>query len=82
MGWSIDTSRPSLKKIFKEAGMKYRITHPQSSQQTVTIEYLGKDDITDGFKKRIAALFPDFVYIEFVLVEATPAVGDQQEWDN
>ena len=82
MGWSIDTARPELNKIFKEAGRKYRITHPQSSQQGVVIEYLGDEDLSNRFKKRLAELFPDFVYIDFVLVVAAQVVADQMVWDN
>ena len=82
MGWCIDIVRPELNKIFKEAGRKYRITHPQSSHQGVVIEYLGDDDIRNSSKKRISELFPDFVYIDFVLVQASQDVADQMEWDN
>ncbi len=82
MGWSIDTARPELNKIFKEAKMKYRMTHPQSSQQTVVIEYLNDEDLSNRFKKRMVELFPDFVYVDFVLVIASQTVGEQMEWDN
>lgn len=82
MGWSIDTVRPELNKIFKEAGRKYRITHPQSAHQGVVIEYLGNDDVSPRFKKRLAELFPEFVYIDFVLVQQSQVVAEQMEWDN
>ena len=82
MGWSIDTVRSELNKIFKEAGRKYRITHPQSAHHGVVIEHLGDEDLSNRFKKRIAELFPDFVYIDFVLVQATQVVADQMEWDS
>ena len=84
MGWSIETVRPALDKIFKEAGRKYRITRPQSSQQGVVVEYLtieGKD-IPLRFKMRIAELLPDFVYVDFISIEASQVVAEQMEWDN
>ena len=85
MGWGIDIARPELRRIFKEAKRKFRITHPQQAHEGVVIEYVGKneeDDISDRFKQRIAELFPDFVYIQFVLVPIASEVADQQEWDN
>lgn len=82
MGWSIDIVRPELNKIFKEAGRKYRITHPQSAHQGVVIEHLGDDDISPRIKKSLANLFPDFVYIDFVQVVASQVVAEQMEWDN
>ena len=85
MGWSVDIVRPKLDTIFKEAGRKYRVTRPQSSQQAVVVEYLSTDDdkdIAPRFKLRIAELFPDFVYIDFVMVQATQVVAEQMEWDN
>lgn len=81
MGWSIDTARPELNKIFKEAGRKYRITHPQSAHVGVVIEHLGDDDLSNRFKKRLVELFPDFVYVDFVLVQQSQVVADQMEWD-
>ena len=84
MGWSIETVRPKLGVIFKEAGRKYRITRPQSSQQGVVVEYLTSDgkDIPLRFKMRITELFPDFVYVEFIPIEAAQVVAEQMEWDN
>ena len=85
MGWGIDIARPELRRIFKEAKRKYRITHPQQAHEGVVIEYAGddeEDDIPNRFKQRIAGLFPDFVYIQFVLVPLAPEVVEQQEWDN
>ena len=82
MGWCIDTARPELNKIFKEAGRYYRITHPQQPHQGVVIEYIGDEDLSSRFKKRIAELFPDFVYIDFVLVQESQVVADQMVWDN
>ncbi len=85
MGWSVEIVKPQLDKIFKESGRKYRITRPQSSQQAVVVEYLTNDDgkdIASRFKLRIAELFPDFVYIDFILIQASQIVADQMEWDN
>lgn len=85
MGWGIEVVRPGLRKIFREAKRKYRITHPQQAHEGVVIEYTAKDaedDIDNRFKQRIAELFPDFVYIDFVPVPLAPEVADQQEWDN
>ncbi len=82
MGWSIETVLPELNKIFKEAGRKYRITHPQQAHQGVIIEHLGDKDLAIRFKRQIAELFPDFVYIDFVLVQQSQAVAEQMEWNN
>ena len=85
MGWSIDVVRPKLETIFKESGRKYRVTRPQSSQQAVVIEYLSTEDgkdVAPRFKMRISELFPDFVYIDFIMVQASQVVADQMEWDN
>ena len=82
MGWSIDTARLEMNKIFKEANTSYRLTHPQAIQQTVTVEYLGDKELPNRFKLRIVELFPDFVYVEFVRVQASQVVGDQMRWDN
>ena len=82
MGWSIDTAKPEVGKIFREAKRRYRMSHPQSSQQTVTIEYTGEDELQNRFKQRLAELFPDFVYINFVFVQQSKDVIEQGEWDN
>lgn len=82
MGWCIDTARINLNKIFKEVDRKYRITHPESSQQQVVIEHLGSKDLDARLKKRVTDLFPEFVYVNFVLVQASQEVADRQEWDN
>lgn len=82
MGWSIDTVRPELNKIFKAAGRQYRITHPQQAHLGVVIEHLGDKDLPVRFKIQIAMLFPEAVYIDFVLVQQSQVVADQLEWDN
>ena len=82
MGWSIDTVRPELNKIFKEADRKYRITHPQEIHPGVVIEHLGNKDLPVRFKRQIAELFPELVYIQFVLVQQSQEVADQMEWSN
>ena len=82
MGWSIDTVRPELNRIFKEAGRKYRITHPQAPHVGVVIEHLGDKDLPVVFKRQIARIFPDFVYIDFILVQAAQVVAEQMDWDN
>jgi len=82
VGWSIDTVRPQLDSIFKEAGRKYRITHPQQAHLGVVIEHLGDKDLHVRFKKQIARLFPEPVYIDFILVQQSQVVAEQMEWDN
>ena len=82
MGWSIDTVRPELNKIFKEAGRKYRITHPQQAHLGVVIEHLGDKDLSVRFKRQIVELFPEVVYVDFVLVQESQVVADQMEWSN
>ena len=82
MGWSIDTVRPELNKIFKEADRKYRITHPQQAHQGVIIDHLGDKDLHVRFKRQIAELFPESVYIDFLLVQQSQVVAEQMVWDN
>ena len=82
MGWSIDIARPELNKILREAKRKYRITHPQQAHQGVIIEHLGDKDLPIRFKRQIAELFPDFVYIDFVQVQQSQAVADQMVWNS
>ncbi len=82
MGWSIDTVRPELNKILRQARRKYRITHPQEIHPGVVIEHLGNNDLPVRFKRQIADLFPDFVYIQFVLVQQSQVVAEQLEWNN
>lgn len=82
MGWCIDVVRIELNKIFKEDNRKYRITHPQQPHQGVIIEHMGDEDLPNRLKRQIVELFPDFVYVDFVLVQMTQVVADQMEWDN
>jgi len=85
MGWSVETIKVQIDKIFREAGRKYRITRPQSSQQAVVVEYLSSEDGKDiplRFKTRIVELLPDFVYVDFILIQASQVVAEQMEWDN
>ncbi len=82
MGWSINIVKPEMDKIFREANRKYRITHPQSAHQGVVIEHLGDTDLSTRFKRQLAELFPDFVYIDFVLVQQSQVVAEQMVWDN
>ena len=82
MGWGIDTVRPRLNKIFKEADRKYKITHPQQAHQGIVIEYLGDTDLPVRFKIQIANLFPESVYVDFVQVQMTAEIAKQRVWDN
>lgn len=82
MGWSIDTARADLDKIFRQEDRLYHITHAQSAHQGVVIEHLGDEDLPVRVKKAVANMFPDFVYIDFILVQASQVVGKQMEWDN
>ena len=64
MGWSIDLYRPFVKSFFKVEDKKYRLTHPESVTPTVVLRYQGKLPLIA--MKRIAEVFPDFVYVTFV----------------
>ena len=84
MGWSIDTARIELNRIFREAKRSYRLTRPQSAQISIVVEYATTDtddDLNNRFKQRIIALFPDFVYIDFIPVPVKPEVSEQMHWD-
>ncbi len=84
MGWNIDILRPELNKIFREVKHSYRLTRTQGSATDVIIAYHIKDEgvvLANRFMARIAELFPDFTYIEFIAVLATDEVAAQQEWD-
>lgn len=79
MGWSVHIVRPELNRIFKETGRKYRVLHPQQIHQGVLIEYSGDSELPVRFKREISALFPDFVYVDFILAD----IADEQiKWDN
>lgn len=82
MGWCIDTARIGLNKIFKDANRKYRITHPQQPSEGVVIEHLGNRDLAVRYKIQVTELFPDFVYIDFILVQQSQEVAGQIRWDN
>lgn len=82
MGWSVDTVRPELNKIFKAADRKYRITHPQQAHLGVIVEHLGDKDLPVRFKRQVVELFPEAVYVDFVLVQQSQVVAEQLEWDN
>lgn len=82
MGWSIDTVRPELNRIFKAAGRKYRITHPQQPHLGVIVEHLGDKDLPVRFKRQVVELFPEDVYVDFVLVQQSQVVAEQMEWDD
>ncbi len=65
MGWSIDLIRKELDSIFTNMEREYDITHPGSSTPTILIRFEG-DMPPVGVVKAITALFPEFVYIDFV----------------
>ena len=65
MGWSIDLVRKDLDSIFANMGREYDITHPGSSTPTIMIRHEG-DIPPAGVVKAIIALFPEFVYVDFV----------------
>ena len=46
------------------------------------IEHLGDTDLPVRFKRQIAELFPELVYIDFVLVQQSQEVAGQRDWDN
>ena len=62
MGWSIEIVKPQLDKILKEN--EYRIEHPDALSPRVNIYYNGEIDRLA--MREIVALFPDFVYINFM----------------
>ncbi len=64
MGWSDYTARPAVEKIFKRAGKKCRLSWVSATYPQVRIQYEGR--ITFTVANEILALFPDFVYVEFV----------------
>jgi len=85
MGWSLDILKPELNRIFREAKRKYRVTHPQSPKEAVIVEYEGEkeeDEIAQRFKVRIVELFPEFVFVEFVVVPVSEETSAQMTWWN
>ena len=79
MGWSIDLYRPMVDSIFKVAGKKYMLSHPESVTPTVILKFEGK--LPMKALRELAKLFPDFVYVTFVpdTVFAEAAKGDVYE---
>jgi len=65
MGWSIDLVRKDLDSIFANMGVEYDITHPGSSTPTVLLRFEG-DMPPPGVVKSMVALFPEFVYVDFL----------------
>jgi len=65
MGWSIDLVRNKLDDIFANMERKYQVTHPGGSTSTIMIQHEG-DIPPPGVVKSIVALFPEFVYVDFV----------------
>jgi len=65
MGWSIDLVRKELDSIFTNMERQYDITHPSSSTPIILIRHEG-DIPPAGVVKSIVALFPEFVYVDFM----------------
>ena len=63
MGWSLDTIRPMVDKVFKDMKMDYDMIHPSSVEPRVYIKHSGV--LPPEAKGLITALFPDFVAVEF-----------------
>ena len=68
MGWSIEIVKPEIDKILrpwlKNSGINYVITHPDALSQRVNITYEGNMGMEQ--MEKIVALFPDFVYVNFM----------------
>lgn len=64
MGWSIEQHRGILDSIFNEQEKRYRISHVESTQASVLIEYEG-EKIPNTVLNRIVKMFPEHVYVEF-----------------
>lgn len=64
MGWTIDLFRTDLDSIFKGLEKQYTIQHVEATQPTIRIMHEG--DIPRNVMKGIVAMFPDFVYVNFV----------------
>ena len=63
MGWSLDTIKPMIDKVFKDMNMQYDMIHPSSVEPRVYIKHSGV--LPAEAKGLITALFPDFVAVEF-----------------
>ena len=61
MAWSIQLFEKDFKTIFK--GKSYSVQHIDSAHPKVIFEYEGKLHVSS--KRKLAALFSDFVYVEF-----------------
>ena len=64
MGWSIDTVKVELDAIFAGLKVRYGIQHVESTQASVMIRHEGV--IPPTIITHIVALFPEFVYVNFV----------------
>jgi hypothetical protein len=68
MGWSIEIVKSEIDKILRpwlrNSGIPYVITHPDALSQRVNITYEGNMSVEQ--MKDIVALFPEFVYVNFM----------------
>jgi hypothetical protein len=65
MGWSVDTQQLKIERIFRKVKRKCKVTHPESPDPTILIQYEGKRVGVDVMQS-VVELFPDFVYVHFV----------------
>ena len=71
MGWSISIVESQIDKILRpwlNNSVQYKIEHPDAMSPRVNFIYTGK--INEEQMIRITALFPDFVYVNFMKEKA------------
>lgn len=71
MGWSIEIVRSQINNILRpwlKNSVQYKIDHPDAMSPRVNFVYTGV--LSEDQMKRIVALFPDFVYVNFMKEKA------------
>ncbi|KKN26608.1 hypothetical protein LCGC14_0873010 [marine sediment metagenome] len=65
MAWSELTARPEVNKIFRKLKLKYTLRRILEASG-YTIQILHESELSIPTVVEILALFPDFIYVEFV----------------
>ena len=71
MGWSISIVESQIDKILRpwlKNSVQYKLTHPDAMSPRVNFVYTGI--LSEENMKSVTALFPDFVYVNFLKEKA------------
>lgn len=71
MGWSIDIVKPRIDRLLRpwlKNSVQYKVSHPDAMSPRVNFVYTGS--MSQGQMEGIVALFPEFVYVNFMKEKA------------